>query len=162
MKFLQLIHKLAPITKKIRFFKQIELIELKKRIQSQINKTKNAIETAILNEDVETTLELMKFEEKLTRDQNKVKAKLTQKNFLWRINNIIYRREKCAKKLEFLEKMSKHRPLHKEFFKKLKYKKFVIEAQISKLKKELQIIDVKQKRKNNSFLTGTLLILETV
>ena len=56
MKLVKLIHKLAPITKKIKWLKQSELIKLKKRLQSQINTTKDAIESCVIQNDASMDL----------------------------------------------------------------------------------------------------------
>lgn len=162
MKFKELIYKLAPFTKKIRLLSQTELIKLKKNIATRINNTERGVESAKNEGDVEEFITLINHRVKLLKDQKKIKKAISRTNFLYRINNLIYDREKEAKQVEFLIDISRNKDMFSEFFKALKDKKFVVEAKIAKIQKRLKSVEDKQKSKNNSFFTKSILILETV
>lgn len=149
--------------KKLKFYKQKELLEFKTSIQKNITEMDsvlNKIDSPELIDDFNKTII---YRELLAIDLIKVKRALARKNFLTGINPFIYKREKIAKKLVLLQNISKKRSTNKEFFSQLKEQKsFVIETAIDKLQKHLQRIDLKLKRINNSFLMHALLTLETV
>ena len=160
---MKLKEKISNLLKKLpKAYKQIELIKLKTDLVKEIKRTEVLQKHAKESNDSVNFLLFKKLRGGLVRDQKKIKLAITKNNSRLLINNLIYKREEIAKEAEFLQIISKNKEQYSDFFKKLKDNNFIIETDISKLKNKLQKIEKKLEKRNNSFLTKTLLMLETV
>lgn len=145
-----------------KIYNQVELIKLKAIIATDIKNTEAIGKKAKESKD-SVNFELFNIRRKaLAKDQRKVKLAIAKNNTILQINRLIFKREEIAKEIEFLQIVSKNKDSHKKFFSELKNnKKFVIETIISTLQNKLQKIEDSLKKRNNSFLTNSLLMLET-
>lgn len=137
-----------------RFYKQKELIQLKQKITTQIKRADEIIKKA-LEESNETVLaDYLLERDKLGRDQKKIKLAISRNNFLLAVNKLIFKREEVTRLLKSYQSI-----LNNKFSQE---KTFVKEDIINKLQNILNKIDKRQNKRNNSFLTNSLLNLETI
>lgn len=142
------------ISKLPRFYKQKELVQLKQKITLQIKRTDEIIKKA-LEESNETVLtDYLLERDKLGRDQKKIKLAISRNNFLLAVNKLIFKREEVTRLLKSYQSI-----LNNKFSQE---KTFVKEDIINKLQNILNKIDKRQNKRNNSFLTNSLLNLETI
>lgn len=142
-----------------KFYSQIDLIELKKSLATQIKRIDIAIENANEANDVDGWIENVEYRGKLSKDLKKVKTRIAWINFVRSINNLIFGREEIINELDLFMKLSKSKHKKASFFTKLKAKGFNIENTIENLQKEKERITKLQNNRNNSFLSKSLLIL---
>ena len=150
----------------MKFYKQTDLIEFKKRIALHIRNIEKEILKAKEQKDTITSkkaefLNSLEYRKVLVEDQRIIKKAISRKNYLLRINNIIYKREVLVKEIELLTELNKKKDKTPIFYTSLK-KYFNIESRVSSLKAKLQKLEKVQNRINTGIFSYSLLTLKTL